>query len=1708
MLRSIIKKAVSVVTLLVMAFQSFSGVIFATFIFSFPIKSMAETLSGGLVGGAAESTPDNQLEQSNRAPRTSPQTLPIELSPGSQRGVDLVNQLNSKFLNDNTVKENRFDTRIDEDGTGRHFTGSSDENIDPQNPRENLIAKPEELVQDDVDRYEELQAKQDLAYTPGNSAQAVLSNQRFAQGRASSVIENTFLQRNNTTEERQSILRKAMGLEALDDGTTVEDRVSNFQTIDANCEEDGTYSYSKTLPVYKNVENQCIKRNPVRLVKTGCTVERKILIGQSGQAQTAPPITFKNIAGEPSVTYGTGENGEEIIYQNLVEIDPNSYIPGHRFVQTDHYTREKDTSTIEAHFLPTETLGVFKFTHKHYDCQGGGCGEFTQELDFREENGQIVDLGTVKHCEKYYKSDWDHKESTICKNVSLKVQPFCDSAFENCTANLKISSNPKDHTDININHLFDLPSAIGKRHVDFFSEQEVSPQGCNSTYMSCTFPDQTIAYSQFPSPEDFSNAVTNATRLNTTDGLAFEINAPSGYLGYLQMEFDFASPRAFNLDGGSPFQLENIVINNTVNSFTVVSTSSDGSISLSRSNNGLFYLARYEVPMPSGALTKFILFTPNISGDVFQGEALGDVKGLYFASGIRPGVSQAVINFSGVADGKLTMLSTQTAGADALFKQEIIETPPGCASDTGSVSHQAANGQVYSLQGAYIDTEYEAVLTNGFDKFFQCIEENNSKDVGGLIITPEEHGSYLIPLHKEDNPKSSICYKAKIEDFYVDEGGLPYCELEPENCGTEDASVTWAEKISSTPSQCKQYEDDDKCSFSTNVCESPQGVAGGILCHQQKNTYMCLIEDGNKTEQVQMEGTCSLAKSCQEVEEVNEQTGLTEKKLVCPYESETENSRADFANLSVQMSVVEQGANDMYCFDPSDPSTCTMFNGEMLECRKSAKVTGKNCCKEVSSQINPVQYVLAAREVYQNQFVRDTAYYVWQLGAETSVGSWIGKGWSTLSTTVSNMGNAAYDAVVQPIVDFSVEMWSKVYTSVTGNAAATATTGAASGAVTGAGGEAVVVEASWAEGAKQWTYETIHNLTGDLIVEETTNQVTGEAVYQLSSGMTSVMAVVAYVYYVYLFVSIVYSFFDNCGTQKDEDKTFLKIPMGACVQGLRSYCSADSIFGCLERTHQNCCYNSMLARIVNEQGSAQLGRSLLGNGCKGLTLDEMAQIDFSQIDFSEWEHAYLNGINYNPNMADIETNATKEKLSTQFQRVGFADGDQSQVELSSSALRDRKYDSAKMQTDIESDMFATGRVTAGINEDTGEFVKSKGLAPYDLSVLQRKKQVVSSIHPYEGEVASCKLQIPNQSGQSMAMVRVKKGLYYNRSVTYKKTGANFFQSGDWFTDQSQPVVYQQTDWTPGESNNSTVQIEIYPDGKFKATETDHNVSCTGQLEETSFAIDPEIEALMKHPNEGVVKSCTVDGKEYEATISGGTLFTRSPDFGNQWRLGVQSYGSFGFGSSTVPTELDMSGDSYQCSQSSTSYNGIKAKLIGNDRIDVHGRSGSGSYWGGYTSGQTCNLNVNYERSQNCVIDLSAQGNGQAGDVLVESEDFVVVRNQIVQGACTISIGANDFIVNHDGYVDGPKTLSITHKATGSEDVIASASISGDGVAFGQEGVQIGSSQIYSSLPENLSGFFSNYVPAPPVASLSVQGKYMSGTVTYNGITRSCSATLY
>ncbi|WP_157271995.1 conjugal transfer protein TraN [Azohydromonas aeria] len=75
-----------------------------------------------------------------------------------------------------------------------------------------------------------------------------------------------------------------------------------------------------------------------------------------------------------------------------------------------------------------------------------------------------------------------------------------------------------------------------------------------------------------------------------------------------------------------------------------------------------------------------------------------------------------------------------------------------------------------------------------------------------------------------------------------------------------------------------------------------------------------------------------------------------------------------------------------------------------------------------------------------------------------------------------------------------------------------------------------------------------------------------------------------------------------------------------------TYCSScirvlGRCVSCIEHTTSKCCFNSVLARIVNEQGRVQVGKgwgSAKAPDCSGFTVAQLQALDFAAMDLSEF----------------------------------------------------------------------------------------------------------------------------------------------------------------------------------------------------------------------------------------------------------------------------------------------------------------------------------------------------------------------------------------------------------------------------------------------------------------------------------------------------------
>jgi hypothetical protein len=112
---------------------------------------------------------------------------------------------------------------------------------------------------------------------------------------------------------------------------------------------------------------------------------------------------------------------------------------------------------------------------------------------------------------------------------------------------------------------------------------------------------------------------------------------------------------------------------------------------------------------------------------------------------------------------------------------------------------------------------------------------------------------------------------------------------------------------------------------------------------------------------------------------------------------------------------------------------------------------------------------------------------------------------------------------------------------------------------------------------------------------------------------------------------------DSCDPQ--EEQLRVRREQGQCHY-VGTYCSEDTLFGCLAKKETHCCFRSKLGRIIHEQGRPQLS-ILWGTAeapeCGGFSSEQLAALDFGAIDFSEYFADAFGNVTGGPDNTTMES---------------------------------------------------------------------------------------------------------------------------------------------------------------------------------------------------------------------------------------------------------------------------------------------------------------------------------------------------------------------------------------------------------------------------------------------------------------------------------------
>ena len=185
-----------------------------------------------------------------------------------------------------------------------------------------------------------------------------------------------------------------------------------------------------------------------------------------------------------------------------------------------------------------------------------------------------------------------------------------------------------------------------------------------------------------------------------------------------------------------------------------------------------------------------------------------------------------------------------------------------------------------------------------------------------------------------------------------------------------------------------------------------------------------------------------------------------------------------------------------------------------------------------------------------------------------------------------------------------------------GGGLASATGSGAVAAIKAAGPAIAVAGAAFA--ATMITQALGGDQDATLVASQVTTFAATAVAQALGASLTFTMPIVG------LVIAVVMRVLMGTGCDKTDIETTNNMASRRCHK-IGSYCEKHLI-GCVQDARGFCCYNSILARIIQEQGRPQLKAFGPTGGwgtpsepnCRGFTPDEFQSLDFSKIDLSEY----------------------------------------------------------------------------------------------------------------------------------------------------------------------------------------------------------------------------------------------------------------------------------------------------------------------------------------------------------------------------------------------------------------------------------------------------------------------------------------------------------
>ena len=469
-------------------------------------------------------------------------------------------------------------------------------------------------------------------------------------------------------------------------------------------------------------------------------------------------------------------------------------------------------------------------------------------------------------------------------------------------------------------------------------------------------------------------------------------------------------------------------------------------------------------------------------------------------------------------------------------------------------------------------------------------------------------GYIFNPLTSEDTGYP-VCMSAHQADYFCD-------PLEGRKLNIEGVEFS-SKDVLSLPNECEntsQQPANATCSVTNQTCAEGWYDEVANICYAWNMTYTCDDATNAMVTTTEDNNLCYDDVPCMSGE--------------CDVRPDETND--DFINALTQYSAINEMATDAECSDPNDLSTCVVFGGESKYCGWD-QLKVNDCCK--MSSTDPIDLFKAS--AYMAVGVGYTASST-GIFSKTALNESLNNGYDAVATATEG----AWNSVKDPIVDAgtkAVDYASSFFTSNADNLAGTAD-GAivdGTGATTSLFGEGAVMEGL--EVFKDEILSYIYELLPDVIQEALkaatnalssfmgtealgSDAVGADVLNHLGGNLITVVQFAGWVYAGYQLAKMAYTMLTAC----DDEEMVMKDYLAEKKCFFTRHKPCKKVFGVCTSRAKNyyCCFDSMLSRLIMEQSLTQLGIGKEAyratRNCKGITLDEMANLDFSLIDFSEW----------------------------------------------------------------------------------------------------------------------------------------------------------------------------------------------------------------------------------------------------------------------------------------------------------------------------------------------------------------------------------------------------------------------------------------------------------------------------------------------------------